>query len=126
MATTTPAKKKPAKKKTTTTTEVVNTPKRKYKKKKQVTLLSEILNPARAKSTMNYIVSGGIGYYTGKSLANMLGNQTAGNKAAIIGAIAFGVGNYMDLKAVSAGLAHAAMLSTITSTSIIAINFLNI
>ena len=99
--------KKPKTKKTTTTTEVVNTPKRKYKKKKQVTLLSEVLNPARAKTTFSYLMSGGIGFYAGDRLQAMMTNQNAGNKALILFAIAFGVGNYMDLKAVSAGIAGA-------------------
>ena len=80
MAVKTDAKKKPATKKKTTTTEVVQTPKRKYKKKKEVTLLSEILNPARAKSTFSQLVSGGLGYYTGDRVANMMTNQSAGNK----------------------------------------------
>lgn len=83
-------------------------PKRRKRRKPQ-SLLSELTSPARAKRSFSYMLSGGLGFWAGNTIAKLVADKKPTEKAVIIGAGAFALSNFVGLNGVAAGMVGAAV-----------------
>jgi len=86
---------------TQTTTTTTNTRRRRTTKK---TFLSEAMNPVKAQKSVSFLLSGALGYYAGRSISELMPNETPSKKALILAAGSFAIGNFMNLPGVAAGM----------------------